>query len=121
MKIECEPAPLENAGHSQIARKQNEEEKQSVEVYTEGLTLGNVKPMDPPIYSPPSEFNDTILSENIRRADHEEKTVKIGRKPEDTGAYPAHTRFSALWQWQAHEPRTHTLAENSEAAEREKS
>lgn len=34
MKIGYEPAPLENAGHSQIAGKQNEQEKQSVEVQT---------------------------------------------------------------------------------------
>lgn len=58
MKIGYEPASLENAGHSQIAGKQNEQEKQSMEVQTSegGLTLGNVKPMDPPIYSPPSKF-----------------------------------------------------------------
>lgn len=46
--------------------------------------------MDLPIYSPPSEFNDTILSENIRYAHHEEKTMKIEQKPHDTGAYPEH-------------------------------
>lgn len=113
MKTGYEPAPLENAGHSQIAGKQNEQEKQSVEVQTSegGLTLGNVKPMDPPIYSPPSEFRDTILSENIRRLHHEEKTVKIRRKPHDAGAYPAHTRFPTLWQRESHEPRTHVRRE----------
>ena len=93
---------FENAGHSQISAKTKWTGKtvgENVQVGREGrLTLGNVKPMDPPIYSLPSEFSDTILSENIRRADHEEKIVKIGRKSNDTGAYLSRTQtiFNSL-------------------------
>lgn len=74
--------------------------------------------MDPPIYSLPSEFSDTILSENIQRADHEEKIVKIGRKSHDTGAY---TDDFQLFGNGKHTSHAHTLTASSEAVEREKS
>lgn len=77
--------------------------------------------MDLPIYSPPSEFNDTILSENIRYSHHEEKTVKIEQKLHDTGAYPKHTFFNSLAIVNESHTYIHIFASNREVAEREKS
>lgn len=76
--------------------------------------------MDPPIYSLPSEFSDTILSENIRHADHEEKIVKIGRKRTIQGRTP---RIQSIFNFGngKHTSHAHTLTASSEAAEREKS